>query len=291
MRVQTSFSADKADRGSLYLVATPIGNLQDMTFRALDVLRDVDWIAAEDTRQTQKLLNHFAVPARLISYHEHNKRTSGAKVIELLLSGQSVALVSDAGVPGISDPGYDLVKAAVEHDIAVIPVPGANAALSALIVSGMDTSRFTFIGFLPKEKKKMLEVLERYRRAEETLILYEAPHRLVQTLTSCLQVFGEREAAVARELTKIHEEVIRGTLSECAEHFSREKPQGEFCLIIGGAKQADEAETLWWSLLSLEEHLRFYLERGLDQKTALKKVAEDRKVSKREVYNRLFAAK
>jgi len=217
---QKSFSGVEASAnqyGKLYLVGTPIGNLEDMTFRAIRILKEVEMIAAEDTRQTRKLLNHFEIQTRTVSYHEHNKQASGPELVRLLQSGKSIALVSDAGLPAISDPGVDLVAAAVQEGIAVIPIPGANAALSALIVSGLPTTRFTFTGFPPRDKKALKEWLTAFEHDEATIIMYESPHRLVKTLQAAVQVLGDRQAAIVRELTKKHEEIIRAV--ERFEHF------------------------------------------------------------------------
>ena len=275
-------------KGSLYLVGTPIGNLEDMSFRAIRILKEVQLIAAEDTRQTRKLLTHFEINTRIVSYHEHNKQASGPELIRLLLEGQSIALVSDAGLPAISDPGSDLVKEAVEQNIAVIPIPGANAALSALIMSGLPTEKFLFAGFPPRERKALANWLESLAKADATLILYESPHRLVKTLECALQTLGDRRAAIVRELTKRHEEALRGTISECVSWFTEQSPLGEFCIIIEGmdADQAARAasEAAWWSELDLEAHVAHY-EMMYDRKEAIKRTAVDRGLPKRDVYN------
>jgi 16S rRNA (cytidine1402-2'-O)-methyltransferase len=284
MRVQKSFQ-DHGGIGTLYLVATPIGNLEDMTFRALRVLREADWIAAEDTRHTRKLLAHFEITGKpLISYHEHNKQTSGPEIIRLLRSGSSVALVSDAGLPAISDPGADLVKLAIEDNIPVVPVPGANAALSALIMSGMPTDRFTFAGFLPRDKKGLEQALRSLRSVEGTIILYEAPHRLRKTLAALIEAWGDRPAVIVRELTKKHEEAVRGTLRECLGHFTEQEPLGEFCLLVSSPGETKEEAGPWWSLLSIREHVKAYEERGCDRKEAMKRTASDREIPRRTVY-------
>lgn len=290
MRIQNSFKTDaEPAKGSLYLVGTPIGNLEDMTFRAIRILQEVDCIAAEDTRQTRKLLTHFEISTRLISYHEHNKHTRGPEIIDKLLKGQSIALVSDAGLPAISDPGYELVQQAVEHDIHAVPIPGANAALSALMVSGLDSSRFYFVGFLPKVKKNITSSLEQLKSREETLILYESPHRITKTLQMMLEAWGDRSISLARELTKKYEEILRGSISECIEWFKQNPPKGEFCMVVAGAsEQAEEQDVLWWSMLSIEEHMSAYEQRGLGRKEAMKKVAVDRNVPKKEIYNELI---
>lgn len=293
MDVQVQKSYDRVQtEGALYIVATPIGNLEDMTFRAVRILKEVDYIAAEDTRQTRKLLTHFDIQTRLVSYHEHNKRASGPELIRLLREGQSIALVSDAGMPAISDPGYDLVRLAIEADIAVIPVPGANAALCALIVSGLPTERFMFVGFLPRDKKKLKDELERLKQVQATIICYESPHRVVKTLEMMKEVWKDSPAAIVRELTKRYEEVVRGTISQCSELLQTRETMGEYCLAIDrngaephGSNGADEA---WWAELTVEEHvLRYERETG-DRKEAMKRAAVDRNVSKRDIYNALL---
>ncbi|GKU77110.1 16S rRNA (cytidine(1402)-2'-O)-methyltransferase [Paenibacillus sp. L3-i20] len=274
--------------GVLYLVATPIGNLEDMTMRAIRILKEVGLVAAEDTRQTRKLLTHFEIQTRLVSYHEHNKGASGPELIRLMLEGQSIALVSDAGLPAISDPGADLVASAVENNIAVIPIPGANAALSALIMSGLSTERFLFSGFPPRDKKSLGKWLQELSLNKETLIFYESPHRLTKTLDRMLEQLGNRKIAVVRELTKKHEEAIRGTITECISWFSEHTPLGEFCIIIEGADPLEvskaDIEGAWWSELAIEAHVAHY-ESMMDRKEAIKKTAIDRGLPKREVYN------
>lgn len=274
--------------GSLYLVGTPIGNLEDMTMRAIRTLKEVDLIAAEDTRQTRKLLTHFDIHTRLVSYHEHNKTASGPELIRMLQDGQSIALVSDAGLPAISDPGADLVEEAVKHNISVIPIPGANAALSALIMSGLSTETFMFAGFLPREKKSLHKRLAVLASSPATMLLYESPHRIKKTLAALLETLGNRRIAVVRELTKRHEEAIRGTVSECIEWFEEHQPLGEFCIVVEGAGEAEaaEAESLnaWWTELDLEAHVSHY-EATMSRKDAIKQAATDRGLSKRDVYN------
>ncbi|RTE08091.1 16S rRNA (cytidine(1402)-2'-O)-methyltransferase [Paenibacillus whitsoniae] len=288
--IQKSYG-DAAGVGTLYLVATPIGNLEDMTFRAVRTLKEVALIAAEDTRQTRKLLTHFEVATRLVSYHEHNKQASGPELVRLLLEGSSIALVSDAGLPAISDPGYDLVRMAVEAGVPVVPVPGANAALSALIASGLPTERFTFVGFLPREKKEQTKVLEGLQQEQATLLFYESPHRVDKTLARMAEVWGaERRVVLARELTKRYEEFVRGTIAECLAHLEAYPPQGEYCLIAEGvsAAAAQEAADRWWEAKSLEEHVAHYEQRGSSRKDAMKQVAADRGLAKRDVYNALL---
>jgi 16S rRNA (cytidine1402-2'-O)-methyltransferase len=289
LNIQKSFSDTTNGRsGSLYLVATPIGNLEDMTFRAIRMLKEVDLIAAEDTRQTRKLLTHFEISTRIVSYHEHNKRASGPELIRLLLEGQSIALVSDAGLPAISDPGADLVREAAQHNIPVIPIPGANAALSALIMSGLPTERFLFAGFPPRERKSLLKWLKDMQAQKGTLLFYESPHRITKTLEALQESLGDRSIACARELTKRHEEVIRGRVSECIAWFAEHPPLGEFCIVVEGSEgvgaSEQEAAADWWSDLSLDAHVAHYEEKH-DRKEAIKLVAIDRGLPKRDVYN------
>jgi 16S rRNA (cytidine1402-2'-O)-methyltransferase len=289
INIQKSYQSHP-NSGTLYLVATPIGNLEDMTFRAIRTLREVDWIAAEDTRQTRKLLTHFEIATRMVSYHEHNKLHSGTELIRILLTGESIALVSDAGLPAISDPGYDLVKLAIVEGIPVVPIPGANAALSALIVSGLPTDRFTFAGFLPRDKKHLHFALEKLAAHEETLIFYESPHRVLKTLTAMEAVWGNREIVLARELTKRYEEVVRGPIAEARIVLQEHPPLGEYCLVVSGFVQTQDqmgADKAWWTVLSLKEHTQHYENLGVDPKEAIKKTAIDRGVPKREVYNEL----
>ncbi|WP_199623838.1 16S rRNA (cytidine(1402)-2'-O)-methyltransferase [Paenibacillus alkalitolerans] len=293
VQVQKSFASQ--DNGSsgrkagiLYLVGTPIGNLDDMTYRAVAVLKEVSWVAAEDTRQTRKLLNRFEISARLLSYHEHNKEKSGSSIISKLQDGESVALVSDAGLPAISDPGVDLVEEAVRMNIPVVPIPGPNAALSALIASGLPTERFTFLGFLPREKKKASAVLEEWKTHQATIVLYEAPHRLLPTMRLLLDSWGDRRVVMARELTKRFEEFTRGTVASCLLHLEGTPPIGEYCLIVEGAQASasDEAAPEWWTGLTPEQHVaRYEKEHGLSRKDAIKQAASDRNVPKRIIYN------
>lgn len=289
MNIQKSFSGSAIEgSGSLYLVATPIGNLEDITFRAIRTLKEVQLIAAEDTRQTRKLLTHFEIDTRIVSYHEHNKRASGPELIRLLLEGQSIALVSDAGLPAISDPGADLVKEAVENSIPVIPIPGANAALSALIISGLPTERFLFAGFPPRERKSLIKWLQDMQAQKGTLIFYESPHRISKTLGVLLECLGDRYIACIRELTKRHEEAVRGRVSECMEWFAEHSPLGEFCIVVEGSEGSgaskQQAEVIWWTELDLAAHVAHY-EEQYDRKEAIKRAALDRGLPKRDVYN------
>jgi len=269
--------------GTLYLCATPIGNLEDMTYRGVRVLSEVALIAAEDTRHTRKLLSHFDIHTRLISYHEHNKIERGPEIIEKLLAGQDVAIVSDAGLPGISDPGSDLVALAVEAGITVVPLPGANAALSALVCSGLDTSLFTFIGFLPKQKKKRRELIASLVASPYTLIFYESPHQIKKTLAELSQALGERQAVAARELTKKFEEFIRGTLGSLTKHFSECDPRGEFTLLVAGQSE-QKVELAIEGQVSLLDAVMALVETGINKKDAIKTIAQERGLPKREVY-------
>lgn len=295
VNVQKSFEVASGARegyGKLYLVATPIGNLEDMTYRAVRTLREADIIAAEDTRQTRKLLTHFEIsPGKLLSYHEHNKAASGPELIRFIIEGKNLALVSDAGLPAISDPGSDLVKLALEAGIAVIPIPGANAALSALIVSGLPTERFMFLGFLPRDNKEREGLLTALQDEESTLLMYESPHRLIKTLESLQVVLGDRNIVLARELTKRYEEMTRGSIRDCLEWLNEYPPLGEYCLVVSGAhpEQIKVKRDAWWQELSIEEHVLHYEnEEGLTRKDAMKKVAGDRGVSKRDIYKALL---
>ncbi|MBQ5588109.1 MAG: 16S rRNA (cytidine(1402)-2'-O)-methyltransferase [Selenomonadales bacterium] len=270
--------------GTLYLCATPIGNLEDMTFRAVRILQEVDVVAAEDTRHTRKLLTHFDIHTPLVSYHEHNKLGRGPELIERLLAGESIACVSDAGMPGISDPGSHLAMLAIEAGITVTPVPGANAGLSALIASGLDTTEFHFIGFLSKQKKNRLETLARIKPIQGTLIFYESPHRLKDTLGELLDVLGDRRIVAARELTKKFEEFRRGTITELIAYYKEEAPRGEFTLIVNGAGEEEarvEEETID---MTVEEELILLIENGTEKKEAIRQVARRRNMPKREVY-------
>ena len=273
--------------GTLYLCATPIGNLSDVSFRFLETLNMVDLIAAEDTRVTIKLLNHFEIKKQLTSYHEHNKVEKGEYLISLLKEGKNIALVSDAGTPAISDPGEDLVKKCIENEITVTSVPGAVAAVNALILSGLSTKRFSFEGFLSVNKRHRKEHLESLKNDTHTMIFYEAPHKLTYTLSDMAEVFGNtRKIALVRELTKLHEEVERFTLGDAIEKFKTDKPRGEYVIVIDGKNQ-DEIEIVsnWWDEMTIIEHVDEYIKKGLSSKDAIKAVAVDRKLQKRDVYN------
>ncbi|AQR97959.1 MULTISPECIES: 16S rRNA (cytidine(1402)-2'-O)-methyltransferase [Clostridium] len=272
--------------GKLYLVPTPIGNLKDITLRALETLREVDIVAAEDTRQTLKLLNHFEIKKTLISYHKFNEQDKSNKIIDLLFEGKSVAVVSDAGTPGISDPGSVIVSKCIEENIDFEVLPGATAITTALVYSGLDTTKFLFRGFLPRENKERKRITDELLKSQETLIFYEAPHRLLDTLSFLFETFGDRKIAVCRELTKIYEEIYRGTLEEAIEYFVRNKPRGEFVLVLEGKKLEDikEEQRELWINLSIQEHIIKYMNDGLNKKDAIKCVAKEREIPKSEVY-------
>ena len=276
--------------GILYLCATPIGNLEDMTFRAIRTLKEVDLIAAEDTRNSIRLLNHFAIQTPMTSYHEYNKYDKGRKLIEKLLEGKNIALITDAGTPGISDPGEELVRMCHENGIRVTPVPGAAACITALTMSGLPTRRFAFEAFLPSEKKEREKILTELERETRTIILYEAPHRLVRTLKLLEERLGdERNVAVCRELTKKHETVYRGTLCDAVSYYESTEPRGECVLVIDGKSQEEieREEQKKWEQMSIEDHVAYYISQGADRKEAMKKTAQDRGVSKRDIYNYL----
>lgn len=276
--------------GTLYLCATPIGNLDDITLRTLKLMESADVIAAEDTRNTRKLLTHFDIKTRMTSYHEHNKVSKGPYLIERLLAGENIALVSDAGMPGISDPGADLVKLCYEAGVPVTVAPGACAAVVALVLSGLDTRRFVFEGFLPTAKKERREILQLLTREHRTMIFYEAPHRLIDTLEELQETFGsERRVSAIRELTKKFEEVKMDSIENHIKSYSETPPRGEFVLVVEGYSLAQqrEEEILGWEDVSVEEHVKKYMSEGMSEKDAMKKVAKDRGVSKREIYQQL----
>ncbi|MFJ7748073.1 16S rRNA (cytidine(1402)-2'-O)-methyltransferase [Peribacillus sp. NPDC097295] len=271
---------------ALYLVPTPIGNLEDMSFRALRILKEADVIAAEDTRNTKKLCNYFEISTPIVSYHEHNKEYSGRQMLERLRSGQVIALVSDAGLPTISDPGYELVKEAIAEQFKVIPLPGANAALTALIASGLAPQPFYFYGFLKRGAKEKKQELEKLKKMEATWIVYESPHRLKETLKHMQEILGDRQIVLCRELTKKFEEFIRGSISEAMNWAVENEVRGEFCLIIEGAQEHDEEpEESWWTAFDIVGHVNYYIEnKEHSSKDAIKQVAKDRNMQKRDVY-------
>ena len=272
-------------QGKIYLVATPIGNLEDMTFRAIETLKNVDLIAAEDTRHTLQLLNHFEISKPMISYHRHNEETKTEEIINKVLQGQNVAIVTDAGTPGISDPGEEIVKAAIKNNIEIVPIPGACALINSLIVSGISTKEFSFFGFLPLNKKNRKETLDKIKRENKTVILYEAPHKLLKTLGDMLENIGNVDGCIVRELTKVHEEKVYGKISDLIEKFN--EPRGEFVIILDLNNMQNE-EKIDFNNISLEEHYKYYEKSGLDKKEIIKQIAKDRKVSKNEIYQKFL---
>jgi len=270
--------------GTLYLVATPIGNLEDITLRALRILKEVDLIAAEDTRKTLKLLNHFDISKPLTSFFRHNESRKGEYIISLLKEGQNIALVSDAGTPAISDPGEELVGMAIEEGITVSPIPGPVAAMSALIVSGKSTGRFVFEGFIPMNKRGRKERLKELEFEQRTMIFYEAPHKLKYTLEDMLKFWGNRKIVLAREITKIYEEIVRTDLEHAIERYNEDNPKGEFVIIVEGSKEEKPEEV---ELIPIEDAVNAYIEKGLSKMEAMKKVAQERGISKRDVYSQL----
>lgn len=276
--------------GILYLCATPIGNLEDMTFRCVRVLKEVDVIAAEDTRNSIRLLNHFEIRTPMTSYHEYNKIEKGRRLVERLLNGENIALITDAGTPGISDPGEELVAMCQEAGITVTAVPGAAACITALTISGLSTRRFAFEAFLPSDKKEQKRVLEELKNETRTIVMYEAPHRLVRTLTVLEETLGNRRIRVCRELTKRHETVFAASVGEALVYYRENEPKGECVLVIEG-KSVDELrqeEQARWEELPVKDHMEMYLEKGMSKKDAMKQVARDRGVGKREIYQLLL---
>ena len=271
------------EKGKLYLVATPIGNLNDMTFRAIQTLKDVDLIAAEDTRQTMKLLNYFNISKPLISYHRHNEDLKTEGLINEILGGKNIAIVTDAGTPAISDPGEVIVRDAIKNEIDVIPIPGACALINAVIASGLSTKEFSFYAFLPLNKKLRKEKIEEIKEDGKTAIIYEAPHRLINTLNELLNELGNRNVVVAKELTKIHETFIRGNILEVLDKI--QNPKGEYIIIIEGQKIKKENKL---NELTLEEHYRYYENMGLEKKEIIKKIAKDKNVNKNEIYQKFI---
>lgn len=279
--------------GTLYLCATPIGNLEDITLRVLRTLKEVDLIAAEDTRNSIKLLNHFEIKTRMTSYYEYNKIEKAAVLVEKMKQGQNIALITDAGTPGISDPGEELVKQCYEAGVPVTSLPGACACITALTMSGLPTRRFAFEAFLPYDKKEREQILKSLENETRTIIIYEAPHHLRKTLADCRNYLGNRQMTICKELTKKHEKKIRGTLDEMIHLYEEEDPRGEYVLVFEGLKIEDirKKEQEEWTKLSLQEHMDIYLEQGADKKSAMKSVAKDRGISKREVYQALLEEK
>jgi 16S rRNA (cytidine1402-2'-O)-methyltransferase len=298
MSAETADMSEKSTQAAgpaLYLVATPIGNLEDITLRALRVLKEVDQIACEDTRQTQKLLNHYGITTRTISYHEHNEMTRAAELVKEMQEGASVALVTDAGMPGISDPGYRLISLAIRHHVPVVPIPGASAFLAALVASGLPTDSFRFSGFLPAKRGERRAALEAIRTSPRTQVFYEAPHRIVEALADVVEVLGEaRHVVIAREVTKLHEEFLRGRAGEILEALqARDAVKGEITLLIGKAEE-EEARAGTGALARPPVRQRvqqIMAEEKVHEKVALKKVAKERGVSKSEVYRELQRGK
>ncbi len=276
--------------GTLYLCATPIGNLEDITFRVVRTLKEVDLIAAEDTRHSIKLLNHFEIKTPMTSYHEFNKVDKARYLVEQLLAGVNIALITDAGTPGISDPGEELVKQAYAAGVSVTSIPGACAAVTALTLSGLATRRFSFEAFLPSDKKERQRVLEELKNDTRTLILYEAPHRLAKTLGELYEVLGDRRISLIKELTKLHEKVWQTTLSEAIAELQSQEPKGEYVLVLEGKSDEElkSEKQERWGAVALTEHMKHYLEQGYDKKEAMKAVAKDRGVSKRDIYQLLI---
>ena len=276
--------------GTLYLCATPIGNLEDMTFRVIRTLKEVDMIAAEDTRNSIKLLNHFEIKTPMTSYHEYNKIEKGHKLVQMLLEGKNLALITDAGTPGISDPGEELVQMCYEAGVPVTSLPGAAACITALTLSGLSTRRFAFEAFLPSDKKERQQVLEELKNDTRTVICYEAPHRLVKTLKELLEALGDRRITICRELTKKHETAWQTHIAEACEYYQENAPKGECVLVIEGRSReelkAEEQEQ--WEQMPLEAHMEHYESQGMDHKLAMKRVAKDRGVSKRDIYRMLL---
>ena len=276
--------------GTLYLCATPIGNLEDMTFRCVRILKEVDLIAAEDTRGSIKLLNHFEIKTPMTSYHEYNKIEKGKKLVERMLGGENIALITDAGTPGISDPGEELAVMCHEAGIPVTSVPGAAACVTALTVSGLPTRRFVFEAFLPADKKERQQVIGGLRDEMRTIVMYEAPHRLIRTLALLEEALGDRRISLCKELTKKHETVFRTTLREAAAYYEEHEPRGEYVLVIEGRSREEliKEERAQWEEIPLKDHMALYMEKGLSKKDAMKQVAKDRGVGKREVYQMLL---
>jgi len=272
--------------GKLYLVPTPIGNLKDITLRALEVLQNVDIIAAEDTRQSLKLLNHFNIKKTLISYHQHNEQGKSENLIDQIKEGKNIAIISDAGTPGISDPGSVIVLKCIEQNIKFEVLPGATAITTALVYSGLDTTKFIFRGFLPRENKERKPIIDDLLNRSETLIFYEAPHRLLSTLEFLYENIGNRKISMCRELTKLYEEIIRLTLEEAIEYYKEKAPRGEYVLVIEGKSKEDidKEEKAKWDTLTIEEHIEKYMIEGISKKDAMKKVAKDRSMAKSEIY-------
>ena len=276
--------------GTLYLCATPIGNLEDITFRVLRTLKEVDLIAAEDTRNSIKLLNHFEIKTPMTSYHEFNKIDKAYQLVEKLKEGKNIALITDAGTPGISDPGEDIVRICYEQGVPVTSLPGAAACITALTMSGRPTRRFTFEAFLPKDKKERAAVLEELKDETRTIILYEAPHHLIRTVTELMNALGDRELTLCRELTKKHEEKLQTTFSGVLDLYKEQEPRGEYVMVICGRSREElvKEQQQSWEAMSIEDHMAHYESQGIPHKEAMKLVAKDRGVSKRDIYQALL---
>ena len=276
--------------GKLYLCATPIGNLEDITFRVLRILKEVDLIGAEDTRHSIKLLNHFEIKTPMTSYHEYNKVDKAKYLVQEMLNGKNIALITDAGTPGISDPGEELVRQCFEAGIEVSSVPGPAACITALTMSGQATRRFAFEAFLPADKKERALVLEELKEETRTMIIYEAPHHLLKTLKELYEVLGDRSITLCKELTKLHEKTWKTTISELIAEYEVNEPKGECVLVIEGRSREElkQEEVEKWEELNIPEHMEYYLKQGIDKKDAMKMVAKDRGISKRDVYQELL---
>lgn len=276
--------------GKLYLCATPIGNLEDITYRVVRTLNEVDLIGAEDTRNSIKLLNHFDIKTPMTSYHEFNKYDKAKQLVEMMKEGKNIAIITDAGTPGISDPGEEVVRQCFEAGIQVISLPGPAACITALTMSGQKTRRFCFEAFLPKDKKEKVAVLEELKNETRTIIIYEAPHRLARTLKELRETLGNRQLTLCRELTKKYEEADKTTIDQAIEKYNEKEPRGEYVLVIEGKSQEEiqEENKQKWESMTIEEHMEYYISQGNDKKSAMKLVAKDRGVSKRDIYNQLI---
>lgn len=276
--------------GKLYLCATPIGNLEDITYRVVRTLNEVDLIGAEDTRNSIKLLNHFDIKTPMTSYHEFNKYDKAKQLVEMMKEGKNIAIITDAGTPGISDPGEEVVRQCFEAGIQVTSLPGPAACITALTMSGQKTRRFCFEAFLPKDKKEKVAVLEELKNETRTIIIYEAPHRLARTLKELRETLGNRQLTLCRELTKKYEEADKTTIDQAIEKYNEKEPRGEYVLVIEGKSQEEiqEENKQKWESMTIEEHIEYYISQGNDKKSAMKLVAKDRGVSKRDIYNQLI---
>ena len=282
--------SEEIKQGKLYLCATPIGNLEDITYRVVRILKEVDIIGAEDTRNSVKLLNHFEIKTPMTSYHEFNKYDKAKQLVEMMKEGKNIAIITDAGTPGISDPGEEVVRQCFEAGIQVTSLPGPAACITALTMSGQKTRRFCFEAFLPKDKKEKVAVLEELKNETRTIIIYEAPHRLARTLKELRETLGNRQLTLCRELTKKYEEADKTTIDRAIEKYNEKEPRGEYVLVIEGKSQEEiqEENKQKWESMTIEEHMEYYISQGNDKKSAMKLVAKDRGVSKRDIYNQLI---